>query len=432
MTGERARPENDPARSTAGSAVESTAGPVRHVWFDPTFGAAGDMLLGALLGLGAPVGQVRAGLDGLGVDGWTLDHATVERSGLSAHRAEVDAPAGHHHRSWSSIDTLLAGADLPTTVSTGARATFRRLGEVEAAIHRVDLDQVHFHEVGALDAIVDIVGSWLALHLLGAAGASSGPVGLGSGTTTAAHGRLPVPAPATADLLAGAPIHPIDVAAETVTPTGAALLATMTDRWGPIPAGRLLGTARGAGGRDPDGHPNVVTAHLLDVADVPGRGAGPGASHQPAVQLTTNLDDLTPEVIGHVITRAIAAGADDAWAGPIVMKKNRPGVALHVLCHPDRLTELQELVFAETGTLGLRVQPMDKRVLDRRFETVEIRGHRIRIKVGPHGAKPEHEDLVEAAVGTGIPVRRLAAEAIAARSENDDPGGDPTTGGEMN
>ncbi len=422
------------ARSGSAETTGAASSRGRHVWFDPTFGAAGDMILGALLGLGAPVDEVRAGLAGLGIDGWSLDHARVERGSLAADRAEVDAPAGDHHRSWSTIDALLAGADLPRIVSDGARTTFRRLGEVEAAIHRVGLDEVHFHEVGAIDAIVDIVGSWLALDRLGVTGASSGPVGIGSGSAAAAHGRLPIPAPATADLLVGAPIHPIDVAAETVTPTGAALLTTMATRWGPIPAGRLLATARGAGGRDPDGHPNVVTAHLLEPSDGPGGDqAGPTpAAHQPAVQLTTNLDDLAPEVIGHVIGRAIDAGADDAWAGPIVMKKNRPGVALHVLCHPDRLPELQELVFTETGTLGLRVQAADKRVLDRRFETVVVRGHTIRVKVGPHGAKPEHDDLVAASAQTGIPVRRLAAEVAAARAETGHIGGDATTGGEMN
>ncbi len=419
--------------------TEPTTGPAtnrsgpRHLWFDPGFGAAGDMLLGALLGLGAPVDEVRAGLTGLGVTGWALDHEEVLRCSLASHRAVVDAPAGDHHRSWSSIDALLAGADLPPTVADGARTTFRRLGQVEAGIHRVDLDAVHFHEVGALDAIVDIVGSWLALDLLGVTEVSAGPVGLGSGTTRAAHGQLPVPAPATADLLVGAPVKPLAVEAETVTPTGAALLATMAGRWGPIPTGRLLATARGAGGRDPKGHPNVVTAHLLDPSPLDGAGptSADGASSQPAVEVTTNLDDLSPEVVGHVIARAIEAGADDAWASPIVMKKNRPGVVLSVLCHPDRLPELQRLVFAETGTLGLRVRPTDKRVLARRFDTVEIRGVTVRVKVGPHGAKPEHDDLVEASRLTSQPVRQLAVEALARWSESGVQGGHPTTQGDI-
>lgn len=390
--------------------------PSRVLWLDPGFGAAGDMLLGALLGLGAPVDEVRSGLEGLGVSGWSLDHELVLRCSLSSSRAVVDAPAGDHHRSWSSIDAMLAEADLPEAVSAGARATFRRLGEVEAGIHRVDIDRVHFHEVGAVDAIVDIVGCWLAIELLDIDRVEVGPVGLGSGTTRAAHGKLPVPAPATADLLAGAPVTPVAVEAETVTPTGAALLATLISvtggRWGPIPAGRLLTTARGAGGRDPEGYPNVVTAHLLSTE---GAALGSPTDHrpEPAVELTTNLDDIAPEVIGHVIAMAIEAGADDAWATPVVMKKNRPGVTLTVLCHPDRLADLQRLVFAETGTLGLRVRPVDKRVLDRRFESIVVRDQPIAIKIGPHGAKPEHDDLVAAAAVTGLPLRHLAVEAMA-------------------
>ncbi|MEL6984613.1 MAG: nickel insertion protein, partial [Actinomycetota bacterium] len=170
---------------------------------------------------------------------------------------------------------------------------------------------------------------------------------------------------------------------------------------------------RGAGGRDPGGYPNVVTAHLLDATPTPTPDSPTEHRQQPAVELTTNLDDIAPEVVGHVIARAIEAGADDAWATPVVMKKNRPGVTLTVLCHPDRLAELQALVFAETGTLGVRVRPIDKRILDRRFESIVVRDQPISIKVGPHGAKPEHDDLVAAAAATGLPLRRLATEAMA-------------------
>jgi uncharacterized protein (TIGR00299 family) protein len=392
----------------------------RALWLDPTFGAAGDMILGALVGLGAPIDRIRDGLDRLGLDGWSLDAEPVLRGSLSATRAVVEAPGDHHHRSWSSIDALLAGAGLPDPVRDGARTTFRRLGEVEAGIHRIDIDRVHFHEVGAVDAIVDIVGSWLAVDLLEVGPITAGPVGLGSGTTRAAHGRLPVPAPATADLLAGAPVTPLDVVAETVTPTGAALLTTMAGAWGPIPAGRLLATARGAGTRDPAGHPNVVSAHLVEVGAEP--GAGDGSRPEPALVVTTNLDDVTAEVVGHVIARALAAGADDAWATPIVMKKNRPGTELSVLCHPDHLAAIQALVFAETGTLGLRVQPAGKRVLDRHVDEVEVRGRTVRIKVGPYGAKPEHDDLVAAADGTGLPLRQIATEAMAAHRDGPEAG----------
>ncbi len=381
----------------------------RTLWLDPGFGASGDMMLGTLIGLGADVDMIRDGLQTLPFTGWSIGWETTLRGSLSSGRAVVSADEQSHHRSWTSIDAMLADAHLPQRVKTGARATFRRLGEVEAGIHNVSIDDVHFHEVGAVDAIVDIVGSWLALDALAVTQVVTGPVGLGRGSVEAAHGRLPIPAPATAELLVGTDVRPVDVDAETITPTGAALLVTMTDRWGPIPAGRLRGTARGAGGRNPEQYPNVITGYVIEHLDEPGTEDGLTIE---TVVITTNLDDVTPEIVGHTIGRCLASGADDAWATPIVMKKNRPAVELHVLCHPDLASTLKRLVFAETGTLGLRVQRMAKTALDRSFEAVTVRGQTVRMKIGPYGVKPEYEDLAAAAEATGVPLRTLAAEAL--------------------
>lgn len=397
------------------------------LWVDPSFGASGDMLLGALIGLGADPQVIRDRLGGLGVTGWTIEVTPALRCGLSATRAHVvvtehdhhhdhdhdhdgHAHDGHAHtRRWSEIDALIAGADLPDRVRDGSRRTFRRLGEIEAAAHDVPIDEVLFHEVGAVDAIVDIVGTWVALDLLGAGTVVCGPVGLGSGTVLGAHGVLPLPAPATASLLAGAPVRSLAIEMETCTPTGAALLATM-GTWGPMPAGVLQVTARGAGGRDPATHPNVVTGHLIDVD---AGDAGTGARTVTAVQLETNLDDVTPEVIGHVLDLLLAAGADDAWVAPIVMKKSRPAHELRVLAAPEHAAALREIIARETGTLGVRERSVIKHVQPRRVDTVEIHGAPVRIKVGPHGAKPEHDDLVALAAATGRPLRDLAAEALA-------------------
>ncbi len=421
------------------------------LWLDPGFGASGDMLLGAMVGAGAPLDRIRDDLSGLDVDGWTVEQTETDRAGIASTRVEVKLTTNHDHghshehghehdhshehsqepspsghRAWSTIDELLASANLPAAVIDGARRTFRALGEVEAAIHMVDIDQVHFHEVGAVDAIVDIVGTWSALHHLGVDEVHAAPVGLGSGgTVSTAHGELPVPAPATLALLDGLPVKGLPTPAETVTPTGAALLATMVTQWGPIPTGRLLTSARGAGGRNPATHPNVLSAIVIDAAtpaavETPTwTTAMPGADVVTSVVLATNVDDVTPEVLGHTIERLLEAGADDAWLVPIGMKKNRPGNELRVLCAPDVAPSLAGIVFDETGTLGLRSETVAKVMLDRHMETVSIRGFTVRVKVGPNGAKAEHDDLVKLSADTGVSVRQLALEVGLARLTGD-------------
>lgn len=383
----------------------------RTIWIDPGFGASGDMLLGALLGLGAELDQITRGLARLGFDGWSVEQETVLRCGLSSTRAVVNAPPSAHHRSWATIDQLISDASLPDRVANGARATFRRLGEVEAAQHGVAIDEVHFHEVGAVDAIVDIVGVWLALDQLDVVNVLVGPVGLGHGSVRAAHGILPLPAPATVALLTGAPIRSLDIELETCTPTGAALLSTL-GVWGPLPDGVLVKSARGAGGRDPETHPNVVTTIVLETALLETAAEAEGEVEPVrSVILSTNLDDTTPEVLGHTMQRLLESGADDAWVTPITMKKNRPAHELNVLASPEHADQLRRLMVVETGTLGVRVTPTTKHPLTRRTEEVIVRGGTVRIKVGPHSAKPEHDDLVALSASTGIPIRLLADEA---------------------
>lgn len=377
----------------------------RQLWCNPSLGVAGDMLLGALLAVGADEGFVRDQLGALDLPGWRMEVTGTTRRGLVATSVRVDAPDHDHHRPWSHIDAMLATAGLHPDVRDGARRTFRSLGEAEATVHGIDLDQVHFHEVGAVDAIVDIVGAWAALVSLGVDRVVSAPVGLGSGTATMAHGRVPVPAPAVLELLVGTPCQPVDVTAETATPTGVALLVTMVDRWGPPPAGTVRATGRGAGTWDPESHPNVVTAVVVEAPQDTGVVT--------ATLLETNVDDVTAEVLAHVVVRALELGADDAWLSPIVMKKGRPGHLLSVLCRPDRASELRQMVAVETGTLGIRERSMTKHELSRRTEVVDVDGHRVRIKVGPHGAKPEHDDVAAAAALLGQPLRNVAARAMA-------------------
>lgn len=384
----------------------------RHLWIDPRFGASGDMLLGALAGLADdPAVMTRdlsEALDTLGIDGWSIALGDAMRGGIIATRVEVTAGHGPA-RTWSSIDALIEGSDLPQPVRDGSRRTFRMLGDAEASLHGVDIDTVHFHEVGAVDAIVDIVGAWWLLDRLDVDDVTVGPVGIGHGTVTAAHGELPVPAPATVALLDGAPIAPIDVELETCTPTGAALLRSF-GTWGPIPAGTIEAVARGAGGRDTPGHPNVTTAIMLETTRRPNEDAAPRTS---AIVMSTNVDDLSAELIARTIERLITEGADDAWATPIVMKKGRPAHQISVLSPPERIGHLRAILSAETGSLGTRDVDVAKYPTSRRFDAVELHGRQVMIKVGPHGAKPEYDDLVALSDHTGVPVRVLADEAAA-------------------
>jgi len=393
----------------------------RHLWLDPTFGASGDMMLGALVGLGAPIDDITTGLKSLPVDGWRMAASTVQRGSLSATRVLVDHQESHHHRTWTSIDNMLAAAPLPDSVIAGARTTFRTLGEVEAEIHGVTIDEVHFHEVGAVDAILDIVGAWIARDLLDIETVGCGPIGIGHGTITAAHGLLPLPAPATAALLRGAKICSVDVSAETVTPTGAALLTTMATYYGELPTGTLEKTARGAGGRDPAQYPNVLSAYLIDTEPEVSAAVAPLIETQ-AVVLQTNLDDVTGETVAHTINRCLELGADDAWAHPIVMKKGRPGVELNVLTSRDLVDTIRRTVLAETASLGVRTAPTTKFAQPRDFQTVEVDGHLIQIKVGPHGAKPEYEDLATASRALGLPLTEVATRALQQYYRTEGPG----------
>ncbi len=384
------------------------------LWIDPSFGASGDMLLGAFAGLlDDPIGALDP-LRLLSLDGCSVRFETAVRGGLLAQRAVVTTLESHHHRRWSDIDLLLASSELAPAVVAGARRTFQALGHVEAIQHDVPIEEVRFHEVGALDAIVDIVGVWLLLEgFRERRGGPNmavvvGPVGLGHGTVRASHGLLPLPAPATVALLRGVPTRPLDVEMETCTPTGAALLATIADRWGPLPAGRLGDASRGAGAKDPTGHPNVVTALPVELEDEDERRDW---RVEPAVLLETNLDDVTPEVLAHAVERLLMMGVADAWIVPIVMKKGRPAHELRVLCGPELADRATNLILIETGTLGVRRHTIAKQVAHRSTTTIELHGYEIRVKLGPNGSKAEHDDLVRAATATGLPLRHMADEA---------------------
>ncbi|MEA3184944.1 MAG: pyridinium-3,5-bisthiocarboxylic acid mononucleotide nickel chelatase, partial [Ilumatobacteraceae bacterium] len=335
------------------------------------------------------------------------------------HDRDDDEHDGHHaghHRAYRAIRELIDAADLPERVGERAQRTFRMLADVEGAMHRVPADDVEFHEVGSVDAIVDIVGSCAALESLGIDRIVCSPITVGEGTVLAAHGQLPNPAPAVAELLArrNAPSRGIDDRKELATPTGVALMCALADEFGPMPSFNVSSVGYGAGSADIPGRPNVVQLVIGDsvaASVVPEPG-------QPVHLLETNVDDATGEVIAHTIAALIAAGAHDAWATPIVMKKGRPAHTVHALCDPSAAGLIGALLLRETGSLGLRGTEMRRWPQQRTERVVVIDGHTLRAKVALGRVKIEYDDAAAAAAALGRPLRDVLAEATA-RAERD-------------
>ncbi|MGH9112995.1 MAG: nickel pincer cofactor biosynthesis protein LarC [Acidimicrobiales bacterium] len=422
---------------TASGASGRTTG----AWFHCFSGIAGDMALGSLIDAGADVDEVRALLRRLPVDGWELDLEPVLRGGIAATKAVVRVADSAVVRTASHITGLVEEARLPDRVTQRALRTFRALAEVEGRLHRRPPEQVHFHEVGGLDAIVDIVGAVAALEVLGVDEVYSSPVATGAGMVRAAHGLLPNPAPAVVALLAGAPTHGVDVSVELTTPTGAALLAATVVGWGPLPAMRIASSGFGAGTREMDGRPNVVQVVVGELlADTDIGGAGPAAlapQHgrrpgQPVVLLEANVDDATGEVLAHTIGALLDAGAHDAWVTPVVMKKGRPAHVVSALADPALAEQVAAALTAETGTLGLRGTTLDRWPSARSVDTVDVEGMPVRVKVSPGRVKVEHDDAARVARAQGMPLREVLslAESQARRSDRPAPPSDGGHGGD--
>lgn len=381
----------------------------RVAWFHCFNGVAGDMALGALLDAGADLDVVRAVVERLGVDGWAVERERTQRCGIGATRALVDAPDQAHHRHHGEVRRIIAAAGLPPRVEARALAVFAELAAVEGAIHGVDPDDVEFHEVGSLDAIVDIVGACAALDALAIDEVACSPITVGMGEFTAAHGVLPNPAPAVLSLLAraGAPHRGVEVAKELATPTGVALMTTLANRFGPIPDGTVRSIGYGAGGRDLPGRPNVVQVVVVDVEPA----AHPVEAGQPVRLLEVNVDDATPEVLAHTVNRLLAAGAHDAWVTPIVMKKGRPAHTVHALCDPALATGVGAVLVAESGSLGLRGATIERWPQQRTERVVDVDGQPVRVKVAAGRIKPELDDAVAAAGTLGLPLREVLRRA---------------------
>ncbi len=385
----------------------------RIVYFDCFAGASGDMLLASLLHAGVPLGDVLAALRALPVSGYTVEATEVVRKGVAGLRFEVRVNTQEQpHRHLADIEALIRGAGDALSIRARERAlaVFRRLARAEAKVHGTTPEEVHFHEVGAVDSIVDIVGFAVALELAGVDEVYASPLPLGRGFVRTAHGLLPLPAPATLEILseAGAPTVPADVEGETVTPTGAAILAELAHF--KRPELRLIRVGYGFGKNEGFPWPNAVRAWL---------GEARVDNHEQVVLLECNLDNATGEVLGHAMERLFAAGALDVWFTPIQMKKNRPGVVLSVIAAPNEADRLAEVVLRETPTLGLRWLDLERRTAERRTETVQTPWGEVRVKVkildgGIVQRRPEYEDCARIARERGIPLEDVVQAVLAA------------------
>ncbi|MGH3470746.1 MAG: nickel pincer cofactor biosynthesis protein LarC [Nocardioidaceae bacterium] len=379
-------------------------------WLDASCGASGDMLLGALLDAGASETALLAAVEAVAPEPIAITTTQVNRGALAARRAHVEISESVTSRSLADIVTLLDAAELDDSVRHHARAVFTLLAEAEAAVHGTSTDAVHFHEVGALDAIADIVGVCAGFASLGLERLHCTPVAVGSGDVETAHGSLSVPPPAVTELLRGVPSFAGPAATELCTPTGAALLRHWVDSWGPQPAMVVQAIGVGAGQRDFPDHANVVRL-LVGSATQPDRVA-------TSVVLETNVDDLDPRLWPAVVERLLAAGASDAWLAPILMKKGRPAHTLSVLVRPEVSAAVRSVIYAETSAIGMREIGVRKHELAREFSTVVVEGHPIEVKVARVdgcvvNVQPEYDDVVAAAAALSRPIKVVLAAAIA-------------------
>jgi uncharacterized protein (TIGR00299 family) protein len=400
-------------------------------WFHCFAGIAGDMALGSLLDAGADLEEVLSLLERLPVGGWKLEVEPVLRGGIAASRALVTVHDTVVVRTHAHIVGLIEEARLPERVARRSLSTFAALAQVEAALHRRPVDQVHFHEVGGHDTIVDIVGTAAALEVLGIDEVRASPVATGLGMVRADHGMLPNPAPAVVALLEGIPTWGRNLAVELTTPTGAAILASLSAGFGPMPPMRVTAQGFGAGSNELDELPNCTQVVCGVAAD---RSSGTdrvsevdsialsdtdSTAGQPVSLLQANGDDATGEQLAHAVEVLLEAGAYDAWLTPVIMKKGRPGSVVNVLCDPTQLSPLRDVMRRETGTLGVRSTAAERWPVSRSLDTVWVGGHPIRMKVTAGRVKAEYEDVAAVSRRTGQPLRDVAFRAEAAWRDAD-------------
>ncbi|MBU6479875.1 MAG: nickel pincer cofactor biosynthesis protein LarC [Nitrospirae bacterium] len=385
-----------------------------HLHFDCYSGISGDMTLGALVDVGVPFSDLVSGLKRLRLSGFTLRKRRVRRGAIHATKVDVVITTGLSkplplHR----IHAILSASRLPDKIKQQSRSVFDLLAEAEGQAHRVAKGHVHFHEVGVLDSFVDIVGGLIGCDLLGVTRVTASPVNVGTGTLQSAHGILPAPGPAVAILSKGIPIYSAGPARELTTPTGMALLRTLTSEFGPMPVMAPTAIGYGAGDADPEGWPNTLRVFLA-------RPSSRSARERDAVlQVETNLDDVNPQIYEHVIEQLFSRGALDVTLAPVIMKRGRPGIVLTCLVAPTQLDQILDVLFEETTALGVRVREVMRQILPRRFMAVKVRGGVVRMKIADVSetttkAVPEYLDCKRIAERTGRPVKEVLEDAALA------------------
>ncbi len=391
---------------------------MKTLYFDCFAGASGDMILGALVAAGVDSRQLAEQIELLGVANYEIEFVTVDRSGISATHARVRTAPERQHRHLRHILQIIQDSRLSENVKKRAAQIFSRLAEAEARVHNLPVERIHFHEVGALDAIIDVVGAAIGFELLGIERFVSSPLHVGSGTIEMAHGCFPVPPPAVTELLQGAPVYATGIVGELVTPTGAAIISTVCQSYGPLPKMRVAATGYGAGSREYKDFPNVLRV-MIGEGEA-GEAITSGAMTDERLYIVeTNIDDMSPQLFGYVMDRALERGALDCYFTPVQMKKNRPAVLLSILCRPADRNAMSELLLTETTTLGVRSYQVERRALERETVRVETPYGPIEVKVARLDERvikemPEYEQCRRAAERARVALRVIEAAALAA------------------
>lgn len=398
---------------------------MKTLYFDCFAGASGNMILGALVALGVDETELVGELKKLDISDFEIEFSVKDKSGIAAIHANVKVPEEKTHRHLHNIEKIINDSRLNDSVKKRAIKIFTKLAKAEAKVHGIDVQKVHFHEVGAMDAIIDVVGACIGFEMLGIERFVCSKIHVGSGFVKMAHGKFPVPPPAVVEILKSAPIYSTEIEGELITPTGAAIIAAVGEDFGQIPEMKIEKTAYGAGTRDYLDFPNVLRL-ILGEEEKKRKGEAEKIgifderrtkNNEQLTLIETNIDDLSPEILGFVMERAFDFGCLDCWFTPILMKKNRAATMISILCEPEKVEIFKELLFTETSTLGIRISRIERECLERESKKIETEFGEIDVKFAKYNGKivnvkPEYDQMREFAVKSKIPLKEIERKIL--------------------